>query len=94
MNMQKSGVIAVLSLALLAACDKREEPPPPPEPKSAPAGAAVQADSHLPAVSHGSTATWTRIASAKAANKPVFLYWGSGVVPALCPDQVDDLQQA
>ena len=71
---------------LLAGCDRRkEEPPPPPEPKSVPAADTAKSaagDSHLP-----SGIEWfggdvdAAFAAAKAANKPVFLYWGAEWCP-------------
>ena len=78
-----SAVLAAALLALLVTgCDRREqdEPPPAPEPKSA--AVATAASGHLPP-----GITWIEgdveaaFASAKAADKPVFLYWGAEWCP-------------
>src|SRR5512139_2845504 len=76
-------VAAAAGLAL-AGCDRRkkDEPPPPPEPQSTAATAAPAADDHLPP-----GIDWVKgdvdaaFAAAKAANKPVFLYWGAEWCP-------------
>src|SRR5215211_6711451 len=85
----KPCAIGALFLTLLAACDKKEEPPPPPEPKSATPGTAVPASNAGAKASHGLPAgiAWfhgdvdAAFAAAKAANKPVFLYWGAEWCP-------------
>ncbi|HEX9207991.1 MAG TPA: thioredoxin family protein [Steroidobacteraceae bacterium] len=65
---------------LLAACDRRkEEPPPPPQPRST---AAQAPDAHLPAgIAWFDGGVDAAFAAAKAANKPVFLYWGAEWCP-------------
>ena len=73
---------AVLAVLALAGCDRRkEEPPPPPEPKSAAATPAGK-DSHLPpGIAWFEGDADAAFAAAKAANKPVFLYWGAEWCP-------------
>ena len=71
---------------LLAGCDRRkEEPPPPPDPKSGQAADAAQAtagESHLPpGIEWFGGDVDAAFAAAKAANKPVFLYWGAEWCP-------------
>jgi thiol-disulfide isomerase/thioredoxin len=71
----------VLALAI-AGCDKRpqEEPPPPPEPKSAATEAA--ADRHLPpGIDWFAGDVDAAFAAAKAADKPIFVYWGAEWCP-------------
>lgn len=73
-----------LAALMLAGCDRRDrdEPPPPPQPQSTAAMPAAPADGHLPA-----GIDWFRgdvdaaFAAAKAAGKPVFLYWGAEWCP-------------
>ena len=71
----------VLALAI-AGCNKRpqEEPPPPPEPKSAATEAA--ADRHLPpGIDWFAGDVDAAFAAAKAADKPIFVYWGAEWCP-------------
>ena len=70
---------AALAVFALAGCDRRkDEPPPPPEPKSA----SATADSHLPpGIEWFAGDVDAAFAAAKAANKPVFLYWGAEWCP-------------
>ena len=73
---------AALPLVLLAACDRREEPPPPPEPKSAAAGTVATTGQHLPAgIAWFDGDVDAAFATARSANKPVFLYWGAEWCP-------------
>src|SRR5512139_3140554 len=76
-------VAAAAGLAL-AGCDRRkkDEPPPPPEPQSTAATAAPAADDHLPpGIDWFKGDVDAAFAAAKAANKPVFLYWGAEWCP-------------
>ncbi len=71
---------------LLSGCDRRkDEPPPPPEPQSVPATAATKTaagESHLPAgIDWFGGDVDAAFAAAKAANKPVFMYWGAEWCP-------------
>ncbi|MEY2918909.1 MAG: hypothetical protein RL261_214 [Pseudomonadota bacterium] len=83
----KSVVFATAVAALLlAGCNRRkEEPPPPPEPKSATAADAAKSaagESHLPpGIEWFGGDVDAAFAAAKAANKPVFLYWGAEWCP-------------
>ena len=79
-------LLAVVSL--LGACDRRKEdkPPPPPEPKSVPAPAttatASAENAHLPpGIAWFGSGVDAAFASARSANKPVFLYWGAEWCP-------------
>jgi thioredoxin-related protein len=70
---------ALLALAV-AACDrpKKDEPPPAPEPKSA----AAASEPHLPpGIPWYDGEVDAAFASARAADKPVFLYWGAEWCP-------------
>lgn len=71
---------AVLALFALAGCDRRQdEPPPPPEPRAA---AGMAADDHLPpGIEWFAGDVDAAFAAAKAANRPVFLYWGAEWCP-------------
>ncbi|MDH5177988.1 MAG: thioredoxin family protein, partial [Gammaproteobacteria bacterium] len=65
----------------LAGCDRRkkDEPPPTPEPQSTPAAAA---EDHLPpGIDWFKGDVDAAFAAAKAANKPVFLYWSAEWCP-------------
>ena len=78
------GTAICVSLAMLAGCDRRDKdaPPPPPEPQSTAATLAPAADSHLPAgIDWFKGDVDAAFAAAKAANKPVFLYWGAEWCP-------------
>ena len=73
-------VAAAAGLAL-AGCDRRkkDEPPPTPEPQSTPAAAA---EDHLPpGIDWFKGDVDAAFAAAKAANKPVFLYWSAEWCP-------------
>ena len=77
---------AAVAALLLAGCDRRkDEPPPPPEPKSVAAADAAKSaagDSHLPqGIEWFGGDVDAAFAAAKAANKPVFLYWGAEWCP-------------
>jgi thiol-disulfide isomerase/thioredoxin len=77
---------AAIAALLLAGCDRRkEQPPPPPEPKSAQATDATKSaagESHLPpGIEWFDGDVDAAFASARAANKPVFLYWGAEWCP-------------
>jgi thiol:disulfide interchange protein len=80
----KSKVVALgaaLAVFALAGCDRRKDEPPPPEPKSAAAKAAGE-ESHLPpGIAWFDGDVDAAFAAAKAANKPVFLYWGAEWCP-------------
>jgi thiol-disulfide isomerase/thioredoxin len=83
MNHRALGFVAI-SFALLTACDRREDPPPPdPQVPAESVAAPKSADGpHLPpgiAWFPGDVAA--AFASAKAADKPVFLYWGAEWCP-------------
>jgi thiol-disulfide isomerase/thioredoxin len=78
--------LGVLLLALLTACDKRDrrDEPPPPDPKAGseatPAGTAT--GQHLPpGIAWFAGDVDAAFASAKTADKPVFLYWGAEWCP-------------
>ena len=73
---------SALAALLLAGCDRRkEEPPPPPEPQSVSA-AATKGEGHLPpGIEWFDGDVDAAFAAAKAANKPVFLYWGAEWCP-------------
>lgn len=79
--MQMRTLLASLGLALaLAGCGKKE--PPPATPAAAPAPAAAATENHLPAGidwHHGTVEE--AFAAAKAASKPLFLYWGAEWCP-------------
>jgi len=83
----KSVVFATAVAALLlAGCNRRkDEPPPPPEPESVTAADAAKSaagDSHLPqGIEWFGGDVDAAFAAAKAANKPVFLYWGAEWCP-------------
>lgn len=71
----------VLAFAV-AGCDRRpqEEPPPPPEPKSA--VTEVAADRHLPpGIDWFAGDVDAAFAAARAADKPIFVYWGAEWCP-------------
>ena len=75
-----------ITALLLAGCDRRkDEPPPPPEPKSATAADAAKSaagESHLPpGIEWFGGGVDAAFAASKAANKPVFLYWGAEWCP-------------
>ena len=73
---------SALAALLLVGCDRRkQEPPPPPEPQSVPA-AATTGESHLPpGIAWFDGDVDSAFAAAKAADKPVFLYWGAEWCP-------------
>jgi len=81
--MKPQSLVCVTALAalLLAGCDRRkQEPPPPPEPQSASRATdvthAADGTSHLPpGIEWFDGDVDAAFAAAKAANKPVFLYW-------------------
>ncbi|MDH4310772.1 MAG: thioredoxin family protein [Gammaproteobacteria bacterium] len=86
MKLQSAVFGALVAALLLAGCDRRkDERPPPPEPKSAAATTAAQAgagESHLPpGIDWFGGDVDAAFAAAKAANKPVFLYWGAEWCP-------------
>jgi thiol-disulfide isomerase/thioredoxin len=71
---------------LLAGCDRRkDEPPPVPDPQSVPATDAAQStasENHLPpGIDWFAGDVDAAFAAARAANKPVFLYWGAEWCP-------------
>jgi thiol-disulfide isomerase/thioredoxin len=71
---------------LLAGCDRRkDEPPLPPDPQSVPAtddAKATASESHLPpGIDWFGGGVDAAFAAARAANKPVFLYWGAEWCP-------------
>ena len=71
---------------LLAGCDRRkDEPPPVPDPQSVPAtddAKATASESHLPpGIDWFAGGVDAAFAAARAANKPVFLYWGAEWCP-------------
>jgi thiol-disulfide isomerase/thioredoxin len=71
----------LLAPLLLAGCDRRpqDEPPPPPEPKAAdPSAAARHLPPGIPWFEGDVDAAFT---TARAAGKPVFLYWGAEWCP-------------
>jgi thiol-disulfide isomerase/thioredoxin len=77
---------AAVAALLLAGCDRRkDERPPPPDPQSVPATDAAQAtasESHRPAgIDWFAGDVGAAFAAARAANKPVFLYWGAEWCP-------------
>ena len=68
----------------LAGCDRRDkdQPPPPPPPQSAAAVADPGAGSHLPpGIDWFKGDVDAAFAAARAANQPVFLYWGAEWCP-------------
>jgi thiol-disulfide isomerase/thioredoxin len=73
---------ALLCVLLLAGCDRRQDqPPPPPEPQSTAAAGEV-AGHHLPAgIDWFQGDVDAAFTAAKAADKPVFLYWGAEWCP-------------
>jgi len=80
MNPHTAPALAALLALAVAGCDrpKKDEPPPAPEPKSA----AVATDPHLPAgIAWYDGDVDAAFTAAKAANKPVFLYWGAEWCP-------------
>ena len=85
MKLQSVVFGTAVAALLLAGCDRRkEEPPPVPEPKSAPAAEAAKpaGESHLPpGIEWFGGDVDAAFAAAKAANKPVFLYWGAEWCP-------------
>ena len=86
MKLQSIVCGTAVAALLLAGCDRRkDEPPPPPEPQSVPATAAAQAaagESHLPpGIEWFDGDVDAAFAAAKAASKPVFLYWGAEWCP-------------
>ena len=85
MKLQSVVFGTAVAALLLAGCDRRkEEPPPVPEPKSAPAADAAKpaGESHLPpGIEWFGGDVDAAFAAAKAANKPVFLYWGAEWCP-------------
>jgi thiol-disulfide isomerase/thioredoxin len=75
---------AICALLALAGCDRRDKdaPPPPPEPQSTAATTTHATDSHLPAgIDWFDGDVDAAFAAAKAAGKPVFLYWGAEWCP-------------
>jgi thiol-disulfide isomerase/thioredoxin len=77
---------AAVAVLLLAACDRRkDERPPPPDPQSVPATDAAKAtasESHLPpGIDWFGGNVDAAFAAARAAGKPVFLYWGAEWCP-------------
>jgi thioredoxin-related protein len=77
-------IVAIAAALVLAACDKKNEAPiPPPAPKTsvAPAPAAIAVAAHDDPIAWRRGDVDAAFAEAKAANKPVFLYWGA----AWCP---------
>jgi thiol-disulfide isomerase/thioredoxin len=82
MKLKSVVVGSALAALVLAGCDRRkDEPPPPPEPQSTQA-AATAGESHLPpGIEWFGGEVDAAFAAAKAANKPVFLYWGAEWCP-------------
>ena len=82
MNLKPVVFGSALAALLLAGCDRRkEEPPPPPEPQAVSA-VATEGESHLPpGIEWFGGNVDAAFAAAKAANKPVFLYWGAEWCP-------------
>ncbi len=80
MKLNTAALGAVLALFVVAGCDRRkDEPPPPPEPKAV---ASAAADAHLPpGIEWFAGDVDAAFAAAKAANKPLFLYWGAEWCP-------------
>jgi thiol-disulfide isomerase/thioredoxin len=73
-----------LATLALAGCDRRDkdEPPPPPEPQSTAVAVAPASANHLPpGIAWFDGDVDAAFAAAKAANKPVFLYWGAEWCP-------------
>jgi thiol-disulfide isomerase/thioredoxin len=87
MKLQSVVRVSAVAVLLLAGCDRRkEEPPPPPQPQSAPQAAdathTAAGPSHLPAgIEWFGGDVDAAFAAAKAADKPVFLYWGAEWCP-------------
>ncbi len=87
MKLQSVACITAVTALLLAGCDRRkDEPPPPPAPQSASQTAdvahAAAGASHLPpGIEWFGGDVDAAFAAAKAANKPVFLYWGAEWCP-------------
>lgn len=76
--------LLLAALASVAACDKKRDTPtvPPPAPKTAaPAATTVALAAHADPIAWRTGDVDAAFAEAKAANKPVFLYWGA----AWCP---------
>jgi thioredoxin-related protein len=79
--------LAVLLLVLLTACDKRDkrDEPPPPDPKAVsaatPAADAATGPHLPPGIAWFEGDVDAAFAGAKAADKPVFLYWGAEWCP-------------
>jgi len=78
--------LALLALLGLAACDKKQDTPtvPPPAPKTSqapPAPTTVAAAEHEDPIAWRTGDVDVAFAEAKAANKPVFLYWGAKWCP-------------
>ncbi len=84
MTMTMSRRLASLALGALAVagCEDRKAPPavPPPTPKTAPV-AASRPDAHADTIAWRTGDVDAAFAEAKAANKPVFLYWGATWCP-------------
>jgi thiol-disulfide isomerase/thioredoxin len=86
MKLQSVVCGTVFAALLLAGCDRRkDQPPPPPEPQSVPATAAAKTaagESHLPpGIDWFGGDVDAAFAAARAADKPVFLYWGAEWCP-------------
>ncbi len=87
MKLQSLICVTAVAALLLAGCDRRkQEPPPPPEPQSASQATdvtqAADGTSHLPpGIEWFDGDVDAAFAAAKAANKPVFLYWGAEWCP-------------
>jgi thioredoxin-related protein len=74
--------IALLSVALLAAGCGRKQPEPTAAPASTPATGAAQGERHLPpGIDWYAGDVDAAFAAAKAAGKPIFLYWGAEWCP-------------
>jgi len=86
MKLQPAVFGALVAALLVTGCDQRKDQrPPPPEPKSAAAAPVAQAgdgENHLPpGIDWFGGDVDAAFAAAKAANKPVFLYWGAEWCP-------------
>jgi thiol-disulfide isomerase/thioredoxin len=81
MNSRMPALAPVLFALALAACDRRpkEEPPPPPEPQST---VATATERHLPpGIDWFAGDVEAAFASARTADKPIFVYWGAEWCP-------------
>ena len=80
-----SFVASVAALLVLAACNKKQDlptvPPPAPKTSEAPAPTTVAVAAHDDPIAWRTGDVDAAFAEAKAANKPVFLYWGATWCP-------------